>query len=92
MSARVWRHLGDRDGCYSTTGSLQTAAQVLNFNSRGLDIHIFTYFHGKFSSTAESLTMTGYPLSEMVAMYLSQDGHNSTAADLLIKTANSVFL
>ena len=42
MSARVWCHLGDRDGCHSSTRSLQTATQVLdwslNNNSRGLDI------------------------------------------------------
>ena len=47
-----------------------------------------------FLSTAESLTMTGYPFSDMVAMYTSYSNLNSSnmEGDVLARLAENVSL
>ena len=44
------------------------------------------------SSTAESLTLTGYPFAEMVRMYDSQASYNVTAAKIMVRLADNVAL
>jgi len=41
-------------------------------------------------STAESLTLTGYPFAEMVRMYDSQASYNVTAAKIMVRLADNV--